>query len=51
METTQLHHKVTSTYTFQQVETILFMAFSQGNSAILWIQGLISMFYYMDFTL
>lgn len=31
MEKTQLHHKAKLTYTFQEVETILFMAFSPGK--------------------
>ena len=29
MEKTQLHHKATLTYTFQEAETISFMAYSQ----------------------
>ena len=31
MEKTQLNHKATLTYTFQEVETISFMAFSPGK--------------------
>ena len=31
MEKTQLHHKATLTYTFQEVGTISFMAFSPGK--------------------
>lgn len=31
MEKTQLNHKATLTYTFQEVETISFMAFSPGE--------------------